>query len=129
MPLNFLGAVVMLRALPRCPDTLDPMTVQDIARIESEVAEHWSEVRHVEESTSTNTEQLATGEPGQVLIADRQTGGKGRLGRVWEAPAGASLLMSVAVELKAFQRRRTRIAGNGFGGDRRDPERPAQVAQ
>lgn len=100
MPLNFLGAVVMLRALPRCPDTLDPMTVQDIARIESEVAEYWTEVRHVEESTSTNTELLATGEPGHVLIADRQTGGKGRLGRVWEAPAGASLLMSVAVELK-----------------------------
>lgn len=78
------------------------MTVQDIARIESDVAKHWTEVRHVEETTSTNTELLATGEPGHVLIADRQTGGKGRLGRVWEAPAGASLLMSVAVELKHF---------------------------
>ena len=57
-------------------------------------------MRHVEETTSTNTELLASGEPGQVLIADRQTGGKGRLGRVWEAPAGASLLMSVAVRLE-----------------------------
>ena len=57
-------------------------------------------MRHVEETTFTNTELLASGEPGQVLIADRQTGGKGRLGRVWEAPAGASLLMSVAVRLE-----------------------------
>ena len=75
------------------------MTVQDIARIQSEVAEWWSDVRYVESTASTNTELLASGEPGHVLIADQQTGGKGRLGRAWEAPAGASLLMSVAVEL------------------------------
>ena len=75
------------------------MTVRDIARIESEVAEYWSDVRHVETASSTNTELLASGEPDHVLIADQQTGGKGRLGRVWEAPAGASLLMSVAIEL------------------------------
>lgn len=99
LPLNLLGAVVMSRALVRCPDTLESMTVQDIARIQSEVAEWWSDVRYVESATSTNTELLASGEPGHVLIADRQTGGKGRLGRAWEAPAGASLLMSVAVEL------------------------------
>lgn len=76
------------------------MTVQNIQFIEDQVAEHWTNVRHVAETTSTNTELLSTGEPGHVLIADRQTGGKGRLGRVWEAPAGASLLMSAAVELK-----------------------------
>lgn len=75
------------------------MTVQDIARIESEVAEYWGDVRHVEAASSTNTELLASGEPGHVLIADTQTSGKGRLGREWEAPAGASLLMSVATEL------------------------------
>ena len=28
-------------------------------------------------------------------MADHQTAGRGRLGRTWEAPAGASLLMSV----------------------------------
>lgn len=32
---------------------------------------------------------------GTVAIADHQTAGRGRLGRTWEAPPGASLLMSV----------------------------------
>jgi BirA family biotin operon repressor/biotin-[acetyl-CoA-carboxylase] ligase len=32
---------------------------------------------------------------GVVAVADHQTAGRGRLGRTWEAPAGASLLMSV----------------------------------
>ena len=99
MPLNFLSGVVTLRALLQCPDIVVRMTVQDIARIESEVAQYWGEVRYVETASSTNTELMASGEPGHVLIAEQQTGGKGRLGRVWEAPAGASLLMSVAIEL------------------------------
>ncbi len=30
-----------------------------------------------------------------MAVADHQTAGRGRLGRTWEAPAGASLLMSV----------------------------------
>ena len=38
----------------------------------------------------------ATGAPeGLVAVADHQTAGRGRLGRTWVAPAGASLLMSV----------------------------------
>ena len=32
---------------------------------------------------------------GLVAVADHQTAGRGRLGRVWEAPAGANLLMTV----------------------------------
>ncbi|MSW28299.1 MAG: biotin--[acetyl-CoA-carboxylase] ligase [Actinobacteria bacterium] len=32
---------------------------------------------------------------GTVVVADHQSAGRGRLGRTWEAPAGASLLMSV----------------------------------
>jgi BirA family biotin operon repressor/biotin-[acetyl-CoA-carboxylase] ligase len=32
---------------------------------------------------------------GLVVVADVQTAGRGRLGRTWEAPAGASLLVSV----------------------------------
>jgi BirA family transcriptional regulator, biotin operon repressor / biotin---[acetyl-CoA-carboxylase] ligase len=30
-----------------------------------------------------------------VAVADHQTAGRGRLGRTWEAPSGASLLMSI----------------------------------
>jgi BirA family biotin operon repressor/biotin-[acetyl-CoA-carboxylase] ligase len=36
---------------------------------------------------------------GLVVVADRQTAGRGRLGRSWEAPAGASLLVSAVVTL------------------------------
>ena len=32
---------------------------------------------------------------GLVAVADRQTAGRGRMGRAWQAPAGASLLVSV----------------------------------
>ena len=91
--------MVALRGVVRGLDILIAMTVQNIARIESEVSQYWRAVRHVEVSESTNTELLATGAPGVVLIADQQTSGKGRLGRVWEAPVGASLLMSVAIDL------------------------------
>src|SRR5690606_32978179 len=41
-------------------------------------------------------ELARAGEPeGIVLVADHQTGGRGRRGRTWEAPPGASLLCSV----------------------------------
>ena len=74
------------------------MTVKDIQRIATEVADFWSDVNWVESVGSTNTELLATGEPGSVLIADRQTAGKGRLGRQWVSPAGAVLSLSVLVD-------------------------------
>ena len=56
-------------------------------------------VRHVQETGSTNAdliEYCAVGEQAwpdrSVLVADHQTAGRGRLGRGWEAPAGANLL-------------------------------------
>lgn len=57
------------------------------------------DVRRFESIDSTNTwvlEQARSGAPeGLVAVADHQTAGRGRLGRVWEAPAGANLLMTV----------------------------------
>jgi len=59
----------------------------------------FGDVRVVGSTGSTNADVLALarhGEPeGVVLVADHQTAGRGRLGRSWEAPAGASLLMSI----------------------------------
>jgi BirA family biotin operon repressor/biotin-[acetyl-CoA-carboxylase] ligase len=60
------------------------------------------DVRHVAETTSTNTDLLdavASGAAGlrTVLAADHQTAGRGRLDRRWEAPAGANLLVSIAL--------------------------------
>ena len=59
----------------------------------------FSDVRWVAETGSTNADALAlarAGEPeGIVLVADHQTAGRGRAGRTWSAPPGASLLLSV----------------------------------
>lgn len=58
----------------------------------------WS-IRRVAETASTNTDVAAAaraGEPeGLVLVAERQTGGRGRLGRPWVAPPGGALTFSV----------------------------------
>lgn len=59
---------------------------------------NWA-VRHLDETGSTNADLLeqarqGAGE-GAVLVADHQTAGRGRQGRTWEAPPGASLLVSV----------------------------------
>ncbi|HEY5014970.1 MAG TPA: biotin--[acetyl-CoA-carboxylase] ligase, partial [Acidimicrobiia bacterium] len=57
------------------------------------------EVRWFASLDSTNrylaTEAQAGAAPGLVAVADEQTAGRGRLGRTWIAPPGASLLASV----------------------------------
>jgi BirA family transcriptional regulator, biotin operon repressor / biotin---[acetyl-CoA-carboxylase] ligase len=62
----------------------------------------WREVRVVQETTSTNSElaRLARdgAAPGLVLVAEHQTGGRGRLDRTWTSPRGAGLTFSVLVE-------------------------------
>jgi len=65
------------------------------------VAGLWRDIRVVEETASTNADVRAAadaGEPeGLVVIAERQTGGRGRLDRQWESPARAGVLMSLLV--------------------------------
>ncbi len=51
------------------------------------------EVRLASNRTTAETQ------PRAVLIADRQTAGRGRLGRVWESPVGTSLTMSVRLPM------------------------------
>jgi BirA family biotin operon repressor/biotin-[acetyl-CoA-carboxylase] ligase len=57
------------------------------------------QVSWVAETGSTNSDLVAAaraGAPaGTVLVADHQTAGRGRLGRRWQAPPGASLLTSI----------------------------------
>lgn len=61
----------------------------------------FADVRWVAETGSTNADLLALARSSDadnvVLVADHQTAGRGRLDRTWEAPPGASLLMSVLV--------------------------------
>ncbi len=51
--------------------------------------------RFVHECTSTQRLLDESAAEGATVAADRQTRGRGRLGRTWEAPAGQALLFSV----------------------------------
>lgn len=59
----------------------------------------FADVRWAAETGSTNADALElarSGAPeGIVIVADHQSAGRGRLGRSWQAPPGASLLVSV----------------------------------
>ena len=57
------------------------------------------QIRYYEQLDSTNTKAsemaLEGAEHGTVVVADCQTAGKGRRGRVWDSPAGDNIYMSV----------------------------------
>jgi BirA family transcriptional regulator, biotin operon repressor / biotin---[acetyl-CoA-carboxylase] ligase len=59
----------------------------------------WTELRVVAETGSTNADVASAargGAPeGLVLVAERQSAGRGRLGRTWESPARAGITASV----------------------------------
>ncbi|MBA3282935.1 MAG: biotin--[acetyl-CoA-carboxylase] ligase, partial [Acidimicrobiia bacterium] len=63
------------------------------------VGSRFADVRWVERTGSTNADVIALarhGEPeGIVVVADHQSAGRGRRGRTWEAPPGASLMATV----------------------------------
>jgi BirA family biotin operon repressor/biotin-[acetyl-CoA-carboxylase] ligase len=65
-------------------------------------ATRFREVRWFATLDSTNRyladEAIAGAEQGLVAVADEQTAGRGRLGRTWVAPPGASLLVSVLLD-------------------------------
>jgi BirA family biotin operon repressor/biotin-[acetyl-CoA-carboxylase] ligase len=58
-----------------------------------------TQVRYFDETDSTNLQACRLGDEGQaeglVVIADRQTSGKGRMGRQWESPGGVNLYASI----------------------------------
>lgn len=70
----------------------------DADAVTARLAGRWL-VEAVAETGSTNADLLAaaaTGAPaGTVLVAELQSGGRGRLGRSWVSPAGAGLTFSV----------------------------------
>lgn len=60
----------------------------------------FEQVQWVDRTRSTNADLLhvaQAGGPEQALITELQTAGRGRRGRVWQAPAGSSLMFSVLV--------------------------------
>jgi BirA family transcriptional regulator, biotin operon repressor / biotin---[acetyl-CoA-carboxylase] ligase len=58
----------------------------------------WTDLRVVAETGSTNADVAAAARSGVaeglVIVAERQTGGRGRLGRVWESPPRAGIAVS-----------------------------------
>jgi BirA family biotin operon repressor/biotin-[acetyl-CoA-carboxylase] ligase len=70
----------------------------DAQAVTARLAGRWL-VEAVEQTGSTNADLLAAAEAGAaagtVLVAESQSGGRGRLGRTWESPAGAGLTFSV----------------------------------
>lgn len=76
----------------------------------------WRAVRFLAETPSTNdvARDLVAAyvaDPGgapdpswYVVVTDHQTGGRGRLGRAWEAPAGAAIAVSAVVPLRGAAR-------------------------
>lgn len=70
----------------------------------------WRAVDVVAETGSTNADladRARSGEPsGAVLVTDFQSAGKGRQGRVWTAPPGSSIAMSILVRPNDVEPRR-----------------------
>ncbi len=75
------------------------MTYEAVEQVVGDGAGPVWDVRRTTETASTNADLLdlaRVGAPeGVVLVADHQTAGRGRLDRSWQAPPGASLLLSV----------------------------------
>lgn len=69
------------------------------SRLADSPGARFADVRWVPETGSTNADAMDLarhGAPeGVVVVADHQTAGRGRAGRTWSAPPGASLLTSV----------------------------------
>ncbi|CAN5688973.1 biotin--[acetyl-CoA-carboxylase] ligase [soil metagenome] len=74
----------------------------------------FADVRWVAETGSTNADAMELARSGDVegivLVADHQTAGRGRRGRTWEAPPGASLMASVLLRPRASEAGATTMA-------------------
>ena len=82
---------------PTDSQALTPETIHSVLRTKS-----FGRTLHVlPETPSTNTAAIALAQKGAahgtVVVAERQTAGRGRLGRSWYSPAGANLYCSVIV--------------------------------
>ena len=77
------------------------MSIPDLKQIQSHLGDCRWQVQVFEEVTSTNTllkELGRQGAPaGTVVVADRQTGGRGRLGRTFLSPGGVGVYLSALI--------------------------------
>jgi BirA family biotin operon repressor/biotin-[acetyl-CoA-carboxylase] ligase len=84
---------------------MPPEAVEALARTRSARGPMGATVTWYGTTSSTNdraNEAAASGAPhGAVYVADTQSAGRGRLGRVWQSPAGAGLYCSVILDVPA----------------------------
>lgn len=84
--------------LEHVPDVLSEF------ELKSRIKTRWAgrSLRYMEQTGSTNNDakRLAEeGEPhGVLVVAERQTAGRGRRGRLWESPPGEAVYMSIALK-------------------------------
>lgn len=77
------------------PDVISEAEIKSLLRTE------WAgkKVVYYDETDSTNNRAKDSGEKngahGTLFIADKQSAGKGRRGRVWESPSGKSIYMTI----------------------------------
>lgn len=57
----------------------------------------WADVEHHRTIGSTNVRAAQLARPWQVVVADHQSSGRGRMRRTWQAPPGASVAVSATV--------------------------------
>jgi BirA family biotin operon repressor/biotin-[acetyl-CoA-carboxylase] ligase len=92
-PLDLLDAGAIIAGLPA--DVRDRVAALDVA---------WS----IDSTNSALLREPAPAAGARVLFAERQTGGRGRRGRSWQSPLGASLLVSIA---RTFEGGLVRLGG------------------
>lgn len=59
--------------------------------------EQW-QIEYADALGSTNAAAAASPRAGRVVVTGHQTGGRGRMGRTWETPAGEALTFSAVVD-------------------------------
>ncbi|MBO0802540.1 MAG: biotin--[acetyl-CoA-carboxylase] ligase [Nocardiopsaceae bacterium] len=86
----------MAGAPPGPPGPQGPLDPLDAGALHEELRGGlWNSVTVVPSTGSTNADLAAAGGPeGQVLVAEEQTAGRGRMGRSWVSQPGASLTFS-----------------------------------
>lgn len=90
-------------------DALDADAIR--AQLPAEARATFAAIEVVDEIDSTNSELLRRRTPAAgivALFAERQHGGRGRLGRAWASPPGANLYLSLA---RTFDGDFTRLGG------------------
>lgn len=99
-------------SLATAPDLLDARIIAEHLPESVRALVHGPEVAWSTGSTNSDLLRRPIPRSGvQALLAERQTGGRGRLGRAWESPLAANLYLSLA---RAFDGGLARLGGLGL---------------